>query len=103
MSTPHKASHPDAADVFVSDLGELKENFSQLRADVNQLVKSALESGHSGANAVRQTAANAGKGLKKSAINSLESVGERIAERPLASALIALSAGFILARWMTRR
>jgi ElaB/YqjD/DUF883 family membrane-anchored ribosome-binding protein len=103
MSTTHKSSHPDAADVFASDLGELKENFGQLRADVNQLVKGALESGHSGAKAVRQTAANAVEGLKESASDSLDSLGEWVTERPLTSTMIALSAGFILAKWMSRR
>jgi hypothetical protein len=103
MSTTHKVSHPDAGDVFASDLGELKESFSQLRADVNHLVKSAVGSGHSGAKAVRKTAANAVEGLKESASDSLDTLGERIVERPLTSALIALSAGFILAKWMSRR
>ncbi len=61
MSTTHKVSHPDAVDVFTSDLGELKESFSQLRSDVNELVKSALESGHSGAEGGAQNGRQCGR------------------------------------------
>jgi ElaB/YqjD/DUF883 family membrane-anchored ribosome-binding protein len=109
MSETHKASHPDADEVFASNLSELKESFNQLRLDMNDLVKSVVESGHSGANAARAKAAGAVKGvqhkiadMKDAGNETLESLGDRIAERPLTSTLIALTAGFILAKWMSR-
>jgi ElaB/YqjD/DUF883 family membrane-anchored ribosome-binding protein len=103
MATTHKAYHPEAGDAFASDLGDLKESFGQLRQDMQQLVRNALESGRSGARAVGKRAADAVDGLKGMGSGSFDAVGEWVAERPLTAALIGLAAGFILAKWMTRR
>jgi hypothetical protein len=86
---------------------ELSESFSQIRSDAKQLVKNALDSGHSGVSAVREKAVSGVQrgisGLKEMGGNSLDSFGKRIAKRPFTSAMIALGAGFMLAKWMRRR
>jgi ElaB/YqjD/DUF883 family membrane-anchored ribosome-binding protein len=107
MAVKHKVSHPSAGDVFSSDLEELSDSFNQIRSDTKQLVKSALHSGHSGVNAVRERAVHSMQsgisGLKEMGNDSLDSIGKRIAKRPYTSAMIALGVGFILAKWMRRR
>lgn len=107
MSVKHKVSERPAGDAFASDLEELNDSFSQIRSDTKQLVKNALDSAHSGASAVRETAVKGVQrgisGLKEMGSNSVDSLGDKIAEHPYRSALIALGAGFILAKWMHRR
>ena len=109
MSQTHKASHPHATEVFTSDLAELKQGFENLRSDVNDLVKSVADSGHSGAKAARQIAAGAVHGVQhkihdiaEAGSDSLESLADRIAERPFTSAVVAVAAGYILFKWMSR-
>jgi ElaB/YqjD/DUF883 family membrane-anchored ribosome-binding protein len=107
MSVKHKISQHPAGEAFSSDLEELSDSFNQIRSDSKKLVKSALNSGHSGVSAVREKAVEGVhrgiSNLKEMGSNSLDSFGERIASRPYASALIALGAGFMLAKWMRRR
>ncbi|HEY1921379.1 MAG TPA: hypothetical protein VGG44_01330 [Tepidisphaeraceae bacterium] len=107
MSVKHKTSEHPAGEAFSSDLEELSDSFHQIRDDSKMLIKKALDSGHSGVSAVREKAVegvNRGiSSLKKMGSNSLDSFGEKIASRPYTSALIAIGAGFMLAKWMRRR
>jgi hypothetical protein len=107
MPTKHKVKRHPAGEAFSSDLEELSDSFDRIRSDSRQLVKSALHSGHSGVSAVREKAVEGVhrgiSSLKEMGNNSLDSFGERIASRPYASALIAVGAGFMLAKWMRRR
>lgn len=103
MTSTKRAGHNDTGVEFSSDVEELKENFKQLRSDVTNLVGSAIGVGQSGMGAVRDKAADTVKGLKDKGSRSLDALEKIIAERPLRSAMIALAAGFILAKLLRRR
>jgi ElaB/YqjD/DUF883 family membrane-anchored ribosome-binding protein len=104
----------DPKDNFAADIESLKNSFSQLRSDLTNLVGNALGASKSGAGVVREraahVAANAVDGLKnrfsdlkdKGAVGA-EAVEEKIVENPIASALIAFGAGFILAKMLSRK
>jgi ElaB/YqjD/DUF883 family membrane-anchored ribosome-binding protein len=107
MATKHKASQHPAGEAFSSDLEELSDSFHNLRSESKHLVKKALDSGQSGVSAVREKAVQGVQrgisNLKEMGSDSVSSLGDRIASRPYTSALIAVGAGFILAKWMRRR
>jgi ElaB/YqjD/DUF883 family membrane-anchored ribosome-binding protein len=95
---------------FSADMESLKKNFGQLRADLTQLVGTALGAGKTGAGALREKAHSAVDGVKHGlegvrdrGSESIESLEKKIAERPLTSALIALGVGYMLGRLFSRR
>jgi len=110
MSSSNKTHGPHATEAFASDLAELKESCENLRSDVNDLVKGVVDSSHSGAKAARQIASGAVHGvqhklhdIREAGSDSIESLAETIAERPFASALVAVAVGYVLFKWMSRR
>ena len=90
--------------------GELREGVSQLGEDVSELMHTAASVGQAGAEAVRDTAAEAIEGvgrqigaLKEKAIESTETVGKQMASRPFTTAMIAFGAGYLFARFCSRK
>ena len=93
-----------------SDLDTLKSSFAQLRDDVTKLLHDALGTGKSGAGMLKDRASSAlvdAKNrvgdLKDYGVESVEEFGQKIGERPLLSAAIALGIGFVLAKLLTTR
>jgi ElaB/YqjD/DUF883 family membrane-anchored ribosome-binding protein len=93
----HKTDH------FSSDLETLQSNFTQLREDVTELLNNAVGTARSGAGAIKHRASGVVDDLKDRGSDSLEQIGERIAERPFASAAIAFGVGFIAAKLLSKR
>lgn len=105
-----KAVKDDAKNQFSDDMDGLKESFSQLRRDVQQIVNDAMGTGKAGARVIGDHADRAygqikdgAKDLKDRGADQLDVIGKRIADNPLASAAIAFGVGFILSRLMSRR
>jgi ElaB/YqjD/DUF883 family membrane-anchored ribosome-binding protein len=99
-----------SADRFSSDLEDLKSNFTQLREDVTKLLASALGAGRNGAGALKAHASSAVVDLKDATtdlkdcgVESVEKIGQKIGERPLLSAAIAMGIGYVLAKLLARR
>lgn len=106
---------------FPSDVEALKSSFAQLRDDVTKLLHDALGTGRSGAGMLRDRASSALADAKDRAsstfadakdrvgdlkdygCDSVEKFGEKIGERPLLSAAIALGIGFVLAKLLTTK
>jgi ElaB/YqjD/DUF883 family membrane-anchored ribosome-binding protein len=92
------------------ELIRLRDGFNQLRADVAELVTHAFDVGRSGANVARDYSNDAMEEVKQR-VNDLRTRGadrlhtieHRVEENPLASALIALGVGFVVAKIMHRR
>jgi len=89
------------------EIQSLKESFNKLRTDVADLFSHAFGFGRSGAGAARDYGMDALENVK-SRFNDLRARGEdqvhaveqKVQENPLASAMIAFGAGFIIAKLM---
>jgi ElaB/YqjD/DUF883 family membrane-anchored ribosome-binding protein len=88
---------------FSSDLETLKGSFADLRDDVSRLLDNTLGTGKSGAGVLKDRAATAVGDLKDRGAESVDKLGQKIGERPLLSAAIALGIGFILAKLLTTK
>jgi ElaB/YqjD/DUF883 family membrane-anchored ribosome-binding protein len=109
--TEHAAAvGPDSNGNFAADLESLKKSFGQLRSELTHLVGNAVGAGKSGAGALREKAHDAVDGVKhglgairEKGSESFESLEQKIAERPLTTALIALGVGYMLGKLFSRR
>jgi ElaB/YqjD/DUF883 family membrane-anchored ribosome-binding protein len=97
-------------DRFSSDLDTLKGCFAQLRDDVSKLLDNTLHTGKNGAAMLKDRASSAVgdlkhrmEDMKDDGIDSVEKFGQKIGERPLLSAAIALGIGFVLAKLLTTK
>jgi ElaB/YqjD/DUF883 family membrane-anchored ribosome-binding protein len=95
---------------LAADVDALKKSLSQLRGDVTNLLSDAVDAGKVGAGVARNKAGEAVDGLKHRigdlkdrGAKKAEDIEETIAEHPLAAALIAFGAGFLLAKMFSRR
>jgi ElaB/YqjD/DUF883 family membrane-anchored ribosome-binding protein len=104
----------DAKTNLAADVENLKKSLTQLRGDVTTLLGDAVEIGKSSAGVAAGVAKDkAGAAvdgikhrihdLKERGSKSAESFEDTIAEHPLAAAMIAFGAGFILAKLFSRR
>ena len=101
----------EAKDRFAFDIEALKSSFAQLRDDLTKLIDSTLGAGKNGAGMLKDRASSAVVDfedrmvdLKDCGVDSVEKIGQKIGERPLLSAAIALGIGFVLAKlFATRR
>ena len=100
----------DPKDHFSADLEALKSSLAQLREDVARLLDNTLGAGKSGAAMLKDRASAAVADVKDRArdsrecgLESVEQISQRIGERPLLSAAIALAIGFVLARVFTTK
>jgi len=104
----------DAKDKLASDMGELKSSFAKLRSDVMTLINDSLGVGKSvgqtGKHAVTEQASTAVEGLKSQfdhlqerGSEQIDALGKKIGENPVASALIAVGVGFVLAKLFTHK
>ena len=96
-------SKTESTDRFSSDLETLKSSFSQMREDMTRILENTLGTGKSGAGMLKERASNAATDLQDYSSESIEKFGQRIGERPLLSAAIALGIGFVLAKLFTSR
>jgi ElaB/YqjD/DUF883 family membrane-anchored ribosome-binding protein len=95
---------------MAAEVDQLKDSFGQLRADVVNLFSHVFGLGRSGAEAARDSASDAMENLK-SKLNDIKdrgsdqvaSVGKKVEENPMASAMIAFGVGFLLAKMLHRR
>jgi ElaB/YqjD/DUF883 family membrane-anchored ribosome-binding protein len=90
---------------FSSDIEMLKSSVTELRDDMTKLLQSALGAGKSGAGMIKNRAATAAVDfkdrmgeLKDRGADSLELFEQKIGERPLLSAAIALGIGYVLGK-----
>jgi ElaB/YqjD/DUF883 family membrane-anchored ribosome-binding protein len=104
------ASDSEAKQAFSSDLESLKKSFAQLRTDLTGLVSSALGAGKTSAHIVKEQAAAAADGvkhklhdLKDHGSETAQAFERKIAERPIASILIAFGVGYVVARMFSRK
>jgi len=97
-----------------ADFDNLKQSFSQLRSDINQLLHSAAGAGRSGAHAVadqvKDRAARAKDeasrhitDLSTKAKRAAGAIEDRINDRPVTSTIVGFGLGYIVARMMMRR
>jgi len=101
----------EVKDRFAVDIETLKSSFAQLRDDLTKLIDNTLGTGKDGAGMLKDRASTAVVDfedrmcdLKDCGVDSIEKIGEKIGERPLLSAAIALGIGFVLAKlFATRR
>ncbi|MGD1276400.1 MAG: hypothetical protein ABR964_04155 [Tepidisphaeraceae bacterium] len=106
----HAEVKDEPKDRFSSDLETLKSSFAQLRDDVTKLLHNTFGTGKSGAEMLKDRASTAVVDLKDRVgeikdcgVESVEKLGQKIGERPLLSAAIALGIGFILAKLLTTK
>jgi ElaB/YqjD/DUF883 family membrane-anchored ribosome-binding protein len=109
-ASTHRAPRHNSTNGVAAEVESLKHGFTQLRADVVDLFGHAFGAGKSGAAAIGDSATDAMEGLKdkvadlkKRGVNSVESIGDKIGEHPISSALIAFGVGFVLAKLLHRR
>jgi ElaB/YqjD/DUF883 family membrane-anchored ribosome-binding protein len=111
----HRTAHHNGNDsAFASELETLRDSFTQLRSDVTQLIQNAVHTGQSGVVAVQDGAGKAVDSitgtvtdtlsdLKKQSMQSVKAVKKQIGAYPITTAAIALGAGFILAKFFSRK
>lgn len=99
-----------ASDRLHHDLESLKKSFGQMREDVTKLLGYVLETGKDGAGVVKARASSALDDVKDCVgefkdrgAESVEQLGKKIEENPLASTAIAFGIGFVLARLLSKR
>jgi len=100
----------ETSEKMSDEMQQLKDGFSQLRADVVDLFSHAFGWGKSGASVARDSASEAMDSLKSKyadlkarGSDQLEDFEHKIEENPLASALIAFGVGFLVAKLFGRR
>jgi len=104
----------EAKDKLSSDMSDLKSSFSKLRSDVMKLISDSVGVGKSSGYAVKDTAAGAASdavsGIKDHLTDwqerggeQVDAIGKKIGENPLASALIAVGVGFLLAKMFSHK
>ena len=109
MSERHTKAD-EGANGISTEVENLQESFSQLRADVMDLLSHSLGLGKSGAAVVGQTASEAmdhlkerAAKLKKHGQDSIAAVEKKIEDNPLASTMIAFGVGYLVAKFLSRR
>lgn len=113
-STHARELKDQATETLTEDYEALKDNFSQLRTDVVDLLSHAFGLGKSSANSigssVKHQASDAVDTLKDQISNlrkqggdQVHAVGKRIEDNPIASTAIAFGVGFVLAKLMSRK
>jgi len=104
----------DAKDRLSGDISELKSSFAKLRSDVMTLLSDSVgvgkSVGQSGKSVVAGQATSAVEGIKdefdhlrERGHESIEMLGKKISENPVAAAAIAVGVGFILAKYFTHK
>ncbi len=104
----------DAKDRLTGDISELKSSFAKLRSDVMTLLSDSVgvgkSVGKSGKAAMSDQATSAVDGLrdefdhlKDRGAESLDALGKKIGDNPVASAMIAVGVGFVLAKLFTSK
>lgn len=104
----------EAKDKLAADVAELKASFNKLRGDLMTLVQDAMgvskDVGRAGVDAAKTEASVAydtAKGkvedLREKGNEQLEALSRKIEENPVASALIAVGVGFLVAKLLTRK
>lgn len=104
----------DAKDRLAGDMSELKSSFSKLRNDLMTLISDSLGVGKSvgqtGKQAMTEQASTALEGIKSEfdhlqerGNEQIDALGKKIGENPMASALIAVGVGFVLAKLFTHK
>ena len=106
----HAEAKDEPKDRFSSDFKDLKSDFTQFREDITKLLADALGAGKNGAGMLKDRASTAVVDLKDRVgdlkdygVESVEKIGQKIGERPLLSAAIALGIGFVLAKLLTTK
>jgi ElaB/YqjD/DUF883 family membrane-anchored ribosome-binding protein len=102
--------HKTGDHTFTDDVSALREGFTQLRADVTNLMQTAAGAGQHGVGAVRETANDAVEsmrnqlaGIKSQAVKSGRKITKPFGKYPVTGALVAFGAGLIIARFVARR
>ena len=100
----------EAKDRFAFDIETLKSSFAQLRDDLTKLLDNTVGTGKSGAGMLKDRASTAVVDLedrmydlKDRGVESVEKFGQKISERPLLSAAIALGIGFVVAKLLAMK
>jgi ElaB/YqjD/DUF883 family membrane-anchored ribosome-binding protein len=88
---------------FASDIDGLKNSLGQLRTDLNRLLNSALGMGKSSAADAVGGLKDRVNELKDKSADYTEALEQKITDNPLASTLVAIGIGFILAKLITRK
>src|SRR5580693_6810852 len=111
----HSRNHNRDGDSALShDIEGIKDGVAHLRTDVAELVDSAVHAGKSGVAAVQDMTGKAVdgitgaisdgvNGLTKTSRSTVKSVKRQIAEYPVTSTLIAVGAGYVVAKFLRRR
>jgi ElaB/YqjD/DUF883 family membrane-anchored ribosome-binding protein len=101
----HAVVKDDSKDRFSSDLEALKSSLAQLHKDVTNLIGNTLGTSVSGAEALKDRAADAVGALKDRVVDGkdrvvdwVEELEQKIGQRPLMSAAIAIGVGFFLGK-----
>jgi ElaB/YqjD/DUF883 family membrane-anchored ribosome-binding protein len=101
----HALVKDDSTDRFSSDLETLKSSFAQLRKDLSKFVGNTVDTGKDGAEAIKDGAADAVGALKDRVVDGkdrvvdlVDQLEQRISQRPLMSAAIAIGVGFFLGK-----
>lgn len=109
-SRHHAEVKDEPKDRFSSDFRDLKSDFARFRDDVTKLLADALGAGRNGAETLKDRASTAVVDFKDSVgdlkdygIDSVGRIGQKIGERPLLSAAIALGIGYVLAKLLTTK
>lgn len=94
---------PEAGEDFSTDYKELKKTIEQLQGDLSKLVSRTVSAGRSGVAALRSQAGGAIGDVGEKYSESVEKLGDSIADHPLTAAAIAVAVGFVLGKLFTRR
>ena len=103
-----------ASDRLNDNYSNLKENFTQLRTDVVDLLSHAFGVGKSSVNSVgsnvkdkandaMETLKDQITQLREKGNDQVEAVGKKIEDNPIAATAIAFGIGFVLAKLLSRK
>lgn len=94
---------------FSDDLEALRSSFTDLKTDLTKIIHDAVATGRESAHVVGGRASDAMSGVKDQASalkdkssETLEALGDKIGENPVASTLVAFGVGFLIAKLLTR-
>ena len=92
-----------SADEFSKEMDQLRKELTTLRHELGSLVASVKDQAGKQGEKVADLAQNTGKAVRNQTKAAGESMGKTIEERPLTSALVAFSSGFVIGMLLSNK
>ena len=92
-----------SADEFSKEMDQLRKEFTALRPELGALMTSVKDQASKQGEKVTDLAQDTGKAVRKQTKAAGESIEKTIEERPLTSALVAFSSGFVIGMLLSNK